>query len=272
MNKFLNILKNRMVIVGILVAVALSSLILFQSHTQKRPIIAPVSDNNMPPKRPPVVNDGSDPSPLAIDEESNYAITPDMLSNYVKMGAIRFSKKDPTSEFAFPLPFPVPTSAPIPEPTPDDGIQVTPAPSISIENVKIIAQKYSAEQNIDIKWILAVIKVSTNYLANFVEDDKNNTKDVGLMRINTESGKYYANKLGITYQGQKTLLDPDHNIAIGTACLKEISNKNKDLNYIFTYYHDGEIATQALYDKNKTYESVFSKQVIDAIQSMGGTK
>ena len=97
-------------------------------------------------------------------------------------------------------------------------------------------EQYAQEYGVDPLLVYSVIKAESN----FKENAKSSQKAVGLMQLMEETAKELANKIGMEYEENKTLYDPESNIRLGTKYLSELLEKySGDYMLAVTAYNAG---------------------------------
>ncbi len=82
-------------------------------------------------------------------------------------------------------------------------------------------RREAAKQNIDPTWVAAEIRAESVFNPNA----RSGANAVGLMQILPSTGAGLAKRLGLPWRGVASLYDPDSNIALGTAYLRELQDK-----------------------------------------------
>lgn len=83
--------------------------------------------------------------------------------------------------------------------------------------------------------VLAVIKIESNF-RNSARSDKG---AIGLMQIREDTGEYLAAKLGIKWEGEKTLYNPELNVKLGAYYLATLLNAYDDKDAALAAYNFG---------------------------------
>ncbi|URZ15701.1 lytic transglycosylase domain-containing protein [Clostridium felsineum] len=97
-------------------------------------------------------------------------------------------------------------------------------------------EKYSKENNLDPYFVMAVVRVESNFNASA----RSNKDAYGLMQITPETAEWAAEKMGLTGFKVEDLTDPEINIKIGCWYLKDLSNEfGGDWTLILAAYNGG---------------------------------
>lgn len=103
----------------------------------------------------------------------------------------------------------------------------------------------------------AIIKVESNFNPNAISENKNGTKDIGLMQVNTVHLDRLEKKYGIQ---KADLLDTRINIAIGaqilSKCLKKHGYNEKGINCY----------------NGRTTKNSYAKKVLHVVKTEGSIK
>ena len=97
-----------------------------------------------------------------------------------------------------------------------------------------IIAEYSKIYSVDAHLVLAVIKTESSFNKTAVS----NKGAVGLMQIMPSTAEFVAEMVGV--RGVINLYDPNTNINLGTAYLKYLLNKFKNVNFALAAYNAGE--------------------------------
>lgn len=110
-------------------------------------------------------------------------------------------------------------------------------------------------RGVPLELILAMMDQESDYRANIISG----TNDYGIMQINKINHEWLREILGIT-----DFLDPEQNIRCGTYMIGELLAKyDGDLHRALTSYNRGEGGANEYYSKNGTYESSYSRSIIE---------
>lgn len=90
-------------------------------------------------------------------------------------------------------------------------------------------RRQAAANGLDPAWVAAEIRAESTFNANA----RSPANALGLMQVIPSTGQAVARRLGLTnYTGQQSLFDPDTNITIGTAYLRELKEKYGNKPYV----------------------------------------
>jgi hypothetical protein len=129
------------------------------------------------------------------------------------------------------------------------------------EKVAVTSKKYGVEE----KLINSIIKYESNFNSNLVSSNNNGTVDRGLMQINSNTSPWLSSQLNIVYK-EGIEFNSEINIEMGTYYLNYLKKFNSDLHYILTAYNKGPTGAERWFIKNKTYESEYSKLIINIME------
>ena len=93
----------------------------------------------------------------------------------------------------------------------------------------------ASKNALDPAWVAAEIRAESL----FDPTVKSPAGAIGLMQLMPATGMATANRLGVPYASSQTLYDPDINITLGTAYLREMWNKYGQLPYAIAAYNAG---------------------------------
>lgn len=96
-------------------------------------------------------------------------------------------------------------------------------------------QREAAKNALDPAWVAAEIRAESLFDA----EVKSPAGAMGLMQLMPATGMATANRIGLPYAGSQTLYEPDANIALGSAYLREMWNKYGQLPYAIAAYNAG---------------------------------
>ncbi len=101
-------------------------------------------------------------------------------------------------------------------------------------------RREATRNDIDPAWIAAEIRAESI----FDPQARSPANAMGLMQVLPATGQATAQKIGLPWRGpQETLFDPDSNIAIGSAYLREMHDKWGDLPHAIAAYNAGPTPT-----------------------------
>lgn len=123
--------------------------------------------------------------------------------------------------------------------------------------------KYSDIYKVDYALVLSMIEIESNFNQYLV----GTSQDRGYMQIipNTEKflAEAYGEELGLSYD-PKRIFEPEYNLALGIKYIHEISSRHgTDLNKVLTEYNRGPYGLRWYYKNNNTYETLYSKTILD---------
>ena len=97
-----------------------------------------------------------------------------------------------------------------------------------------IVKKYSTEYNLDVHFVMAVIRTESK----FNEDAESDKGAKGLMQVKEDTAKWCVEQFGIAYEGDIT--NPETNISIGCAYLRYLIDKFGNVSTALAAYNAGE--------------------------------
>jgi soluble lytic murein transglycosylase len=104
-----------------------------------------------------------------------------------------------------------------------------------IHDIASLIYNEAGRYGMDYRLILAMIKVESN----FRHDAVSSMGARGLMQIKPTPARYMAGKIGLKWQGTKTLDDPDKNVKIGLCLLSELLEDFDSIDLALHAYHVG---------------------------------
>lgn len=108
--------------------------------------------------------------------------------------------------------------------------------------------------------LLAMMDQESDYRTNLVST----TNDYGIMQINKVNHEWLRDTLGIT-----DFLDPEQNIRCGAYMIGELLAKyDGDLHRALTSYNRGEGGANKYYSRNGTYETSYSRSIIEIYNNL----
>jgi len=118
----------------------------------------------------------------------------------------------------------------------------------------------SARHDLDPALVMAVIRVESagHHLA------ISSVGAMGLMQILPSTGEELASRLGIAWRGPDTLFDPIANVKIGTAYLRELSDRYRHVPTALAAYNWGPGRIDRRLRRGDELPSVYVRQVLHA--------
>ena len=97
--------------------------------------------------------------------------------------------------------------------------------------------------------------------SSFHRQAKSNRGALGLMQIRLNTGASLAPEANISWKGQRTLFDPEHNIALGALYLNKLRKRFKDMHLALEAYNHGPSQLSRYLRQGKIPRS-YSRKVI----------
>jgi soluble lytic murein transglycosylase len=127
---------------------------------------------------------------------------------------------------------------------------------LKIENINIeddaammisrVVYEQSAHYGLDYRLILALMKIESN----FKDGAVSSMGARGLLQIKPSVAKYIAQDAGITWDGHRTLDEPDSNIKIGIHFFSQLIKDFKNINVALRAYNMGPTRVKELSQNN----------------------
>lgn len=135
--------------------------------------------------------------------------------------------------------------------------------STTIENAEIydianLIYNEAGRYGIDYRLILAMIKVESN----FRHDAVSSMGARGLMQIKPTPARYVAGKIGLKWQGAKTLDEPDKNLKIGLCLLSELLEDFDSIDLAIHAYHIGSTRLKEMLSTDTKLNKDFLRLVL----------
>ena len=130
------------------------------------------------------------------------------------------------------------------------------------EELRTISERVYDESkrcNIDYRLVLALMKIESNFRYNAVS--KRGAR--GLMQVKPSLAKYIAENVGIGWQGDKTLDEPEKNIKIGVHIFSKLIEDFQGINMALHAYHVGPTRLREILTKKKTPQKHYLNLVLD---------
>ena len=146
--------------------------------------------------------------------------------------------------------------APEPEPEPEPFYHDIPLATELQDFVRDEAE----QRGVPPELILAMMDQESDYRTNLVSG----TNDYGIMQINKVNHETLSKILGVT-----DFLDPEQNIRCGTYMIGELLAKyDGDMHRALTSYNRGESGANKYFKKNGTYETSYSRSIIEIYNNL----
>ncbi|MEI6155356.1 MAG: lytic transglycosylase domain-containing protein [Deltaproteobacteria bacterium] len=112
--------------------------------------------------------------------------------------------------------------------------------------------------DLDYRFVLAIIKVESNFRHNVTSRDGSK----GLMQIKPSLAKMIAKNKGLEFKGSKELLEPDHNIRIGTHHISKLVEDFESLHEVLFAYNAGSKKAKGKLFRDNEPNGPFAKKVL----------
>ena len=112
-------------------------------------------------------------------------------------------------------------------------------------------RRQAAANGLDPAWVAAEIRAESTFNSNA----RSPANALGLMQVIPSTGQAVARRLGLEWNGERSLLDPDTNITIGTAYLRELKEKYGNRPYVvLAAYNAGPTPTGRWLDQRGGFD------------------
>lgn len=116
--------------------------------------------------------------------------------------------------------------------------------------------------NVPPELLLAMMDQESDYRTDAISS----TGDFGIMQINQINHQRLRYEIGVT-----DFMDPSQSIACGAYMIGELLDKyDGDLHHALTAYNRGESGAQTYYRRNGTYETEYSRNIVETYENLGG--
>ena len=122
----------------------------------------------------------------------------------------------------------------------------------------------SRNYGLDPLLVLAVIKTESVFY-NWARSEKG---AAGLMQIREDTGQYLANELGIKWEGEKTLYDPELNVKMGVYYLAVLFNAYEDNGTALAAYSSGPTLVTARLGRGEDPPSRYGDKVTSSYRNL----
>jgi soluble lytic murein transglycosylase-like protein len=129
-----------------------------------------------------------------------------------------------------------------------------------------IVERYSRRFHVDPLMVLAVIQVESRFDPNAVSAQG----AVGLMQLQGVTARGLASDLGLEWTGDDLLYDPDVNVMLGCAYLRQLLDRFDDQDAALAAYCSGPTYVEARRDANARIPLAYSDRVWDVLTALHG--
>jgi soluble lytic murein transglycosylase len=130
------------------------------------------------------------------------------------------------------------------------------------EKLKAISEMVYGESirySVDYRLVLALIKIESN----FRYDAVSRRGARGLLQVKPSFARYIAEDVGIRWQGDKTLDEPEENIKIGVHFFSKLIKDFKSISMALHAYHIGPTRLRGMLIKKKVPRKHYLNLVLD---------
>ena len=129
-----------------------------------------------------------------------------------------------------------------------------------------IVQRYAARFRVDPLVVLAVIHVESRFDTNAVSAQG----AVGLMQLQGVTARGLATEIGLEWTGDELLLDPEINIWLGCAYLRQLMDRFGDQDAALAAYCSGPTLIEARLETSGRLPLAYSDHVWDVLTALRG--
>jgi soluble lytic murein transglycosylase-like protein len=129
-----------------------------------------------------------------------------------------------------------------------------------------IVERYARRFRVDPLMVLAVIQVESR----FDPQAASGQGAIGLMQLQAATARDVASDLGLEWTGDELLLDPDVNVMLGCAYLRQLIDRFGDPNAALAAYCCGPTYVEARRDVNGRIPLAYSDRVWDVLTALQG--
>ena len=122
----------------------------------------------------------------------------------------------------------------------------------------------SRNYGLDPLLVLAVIKTESVFY-NWARSEKG---AAGLMQIKGDTGQYLAGELGIKWEGEKTLYDPELNVKMGVYYLAMLLNTYEDKSTALAAYSSGPTLVTARLERGEDPPTRYGDKVTSSYRNL----
>lgn len=122
-----------------------------------------------------------------------------------------------------------------------------------------IVYKESSKKRVDYRLVLAMMKIESN----FRQDAVSRKGARGLLQVKPSLAKYIAQDVGIDWEGETTLHEPENNIKIGVHFFSQLVEDFESVNMALHAYHVGPTKLRAIVADKKKPQKRFLNLVLD---------
>jgi soluble lytic murein transglycosylase-like protein len=129
-----------------------------------------------------------------------------------------------------------------------------------------IVERHAQRFHVDPLVVLAVIQVESRFDPNAVSP----RGAKGLMQLESATARALAMELGLPWTGDDRLFDPDFNVLLGCAYLRQLMNRFGDQDSALAAYCSGPTFVEARRDANGRIPLGYSDRVWDVLTALKG--
>ena len=128
--------------------------------------------------------------------------------------------------------------------------------------VKLISRtiyEESVRYNVDYRLVLALMKIESNFMCDAVSEQGAR----GLLQVKPSLARHIAADAGVSWQGKKTLHEPETNIRIGVHFFSKLVRDFRSTNMALHAYHVGPTRLREIITARKTPAKRYLNLVLD---------
>lgn len=133
-------------------------------------------------------------------------------------------------------------------------------------SVLTIVERHARRFRVDPLMVLAVIHVESRFDPNAVSSQG----AMGLMQLESATARGLAMDLGLQWTGDELLFDPDVNVLLGCAYLRQLMDRFGDQDAALAAYCSGPTLVEARRDANGRIPLGYSDRVWDVLTALQG--
>jgi len=128
-----------------------------------------------------------------------------------------------------------------------------------MRNISELVYDESVRYNLDYRLALSLMKIESNFRHNAIS--KKGAR--GLLQVKPSLAKYVAEDVGVFWQGDETLDEPEKNIKIGVHAFSRLVQDFKNITMALHAYHVGPTKLKEIISKKKIPKNVYLNLVLE---------